>query len=33
VGHNATGESMHFRIRAALELRERAAALTVEGDG
>jgi RsiW-degrading membrane proteinase PrsW (M82 family) len=33
VGHNATGESMHFRIRAALDLRERAAALTTEGDG
>jgi len=33
VGHNAAGESIHSRIRAALDLRERAAALTVEGDG
>jgi RsiW-degrading membrane proteinase PrsW (M82 family) len=33
VGHNATGESLHSRVRSALDLRERAAALSVEGDG
>ncbi|HTR59976.1 MAG TPA: PrsW family glutamic-type intramembrane protease [Casimicrobiaceae bacterium] len=33
VGHNVAGESIHFRIRTALDLRERAAELTTEGDG
>ena len=33
VRHNAAGDSIHSRIRAALELRERAAALGTEGDG
>lgn len=33
VEHNAAGESIHVRLRAALELRERAAALSTEGDG
>jgi RsiW-degrading membrane proteinase PrsW (M82 family) len=34
VGHNAAaGDSIHVRVRAALELRERAAALSTEGDG
>jgi RsiW-degrading membrane proteinase PrsW (M82 family) len=33
VGHNAAGEGLHSRIRAALDLRERAAAMSMEGDG
>jgi RsiW-degrading membrane proteinase PrsW (M82 family) len=33
VAHNASGESMHSRIQAALDLRERAASLAIEGDG
>jgi hypothetical protein len=33
VGHNASGESIHSRVRAALDLRERAASMSVEGDG